>query len=88
MTGIHINRSRPNKCIDIILDKDYNKIVPKLVNNHPGFDIEYLRGYVINYNSYYANQFEKVLELKPEDLMKNHWVAHASKIKPRISHVY
>ena len=64
MSGTHINRARPNKCIDTILDKDYNKIVPKPVNNRPGFDINYLRAYVINYNSYYANQFEKVLEVE------------------------
>ena len=29
MSRTHINRPRPNKCIDIILDNDYNKIVPK-----------------------------------------------------------
>ncbi len=64
MSETHINKVRPNKCIDTILDKDYNKIVPKSVNNHPEFDINYLRTYVINYNSYYANQFKKVLEVK------------------------
>src|ERR1700722_18453294 len=66
MSGTHINRPRPNKCIDTILDKDYNKIVPKLVNNYPGFDINYLRTYVINYNCYYANQFKKILEMKKQ----------------------
>ncbi|GBC04066.1 hypothetical protein RclHR1_00550011 [Rhizophagus clarus] len=45
--GTRINRPRPNKCIDIILDKDFNKIVPKPVNNHPVFDIEYLRAYLM-----------------------------------------
>jgi len=68
MSGTHINRPRSNKCIDTILDKDYNKIVSKPVNNHPGFDINYLRqrhgAYIINYNSYYANQFEKVLKVE------------------------
>ena len=64
MSGTHINRPRSNKCIDTILDKDYNKIVPKPVNNRPGFDINYLRAYVINYNSYYANQFKKVLKVE------------------------
>ncbi|GES80243.1 hypothetical protein GLOIN_2v1770221 [Rhizophagus clarus] len=64
MSGTRINRPRPNKCIDIILDKDFNKIVPKPVNNHPVFDIEYLRACVINYNIYYANQFEKVFEVE------------------------
>ena len=77
MSGTHINRPRPNKRIDIILDKDYNKIVPKPVNNCPGFDINYLRAYVINYNFYYANQFERFLRWKYDmiiylslDLMK------------------
>ena len=63
-TGTHINRTRPNKCIDIILDKNYNKIVPKSINNHPEFNINYLKVYVINYNNYYANQFKKILEVK------------------------
>ncbi len=61
MSGTHINRARPNKYINIILDKNYNKIMPKLVNNHSGFDIKYLKTYVINYNPYYTNQFEKFL---------------------------
>ncbi|UZO05875.1 uncharacterized protein OCT59_026213 [Rhizophagus irregularis] len=60
MSGTHINRARLNKCIDTVLDKDYNKIMLKPVNNHSRFDIHYLRAYIINYNSYYANQFEKV----------------------------
>ena len=64
MTGTHINRTRPNKCINIILDKDFNKIVPKPINNRPGFDINYLRAYAINYSPSYANKFEKVLEVE------------------------
>jgi len=64
MSGTHIKRPRPNKCIDIILDKDFNKIVPKPVNNRPGFDIEYLRAYIMNYCSSYANEFEKLLEVE------------------------
>src|SRR5215208_3028307 len=64
MSETQINRTRSNKCIDIILDKDYNKIVPKPINNRPGFDINYLRAYVKNYSSYYANQFEKILEVE------------------------
>ena len=53
MSGIHINRPRPNKCIDIIFNKDYNKIVPKPINN-----------LIINYNCYYANQFKKIFEVE------------------------
>jgi hypothetical protein len=64
MSETQINRTRFNKCIDIILDKDFNKIVPKLINNRLGFDINYLRSYVKNYSSYYANQFEKILEVE------------------------
>ena len=64
MSETHINRPRSNKCIDIILNKDYNKMIPKSINNHSEFDIEYLRVYIINYNYYYTNQFKKILEIK------------------------
>ena len=64
MSKTYINKPRPNKCINTILDKDYNKIVPKSVNNHSGFDINYLRAYIINYNCYYANQFKKIFEVE------------------------
>jgi hypothetical protein len=39
MSGNVINRP---KCIDIILDKVFNKSVPKPVNLHSGNDIEYI----------------------------------------------
>ena len=64
MLKTHINRARPNKYINTILDKNYNKIVPKLINNHSRFNINYLRAYIINYNSYYINQFKKFLEME------------------------
>jgi hypothetical protein len=35
MSGTHINRARPNKCIYIILDKIFNKSVPKPTNLRP-----------------------------------------------------
>ncbi|RIA94653.1 hypothetical protein C1645_817708 [Glomus cerebriforme] len=61
MSGIHINRPRPNKCIDIILDEVYNKSVPKPINLHPGYDIEYIRNC---YSFLYPGQFEKMVEVK------------------------
>ncbi|PKB96898.1 hypothetical protein RhiirA5_433657 [Rhizophagus irregularis] len=61
MSGTHINRPRPNKCIDIILDNDYNKIVPKPINLRPGYDIEYIRN---KYAFPYSGQFEKMIEVE------------------------
>ncbi|PKY59018.1 hypothetical protein RhiirA4_514131 [Rhizophagus irregularis] len=61
MSGTHINRPRPNKCIDIILDNDYNKIVPKPINLRPGYDIEYIRN---RYGFPYPGQFEKMIEVE------------------------
>ena len=59
MSGSHINRPRPGKCIDIILDKVYNKSVPKPINLRPGYDIEYIRN---SYRCPYPGQFEKMVE--------------------------
>ncbi len=61
MSGTHINRPRPNKCIDIILDNDYNKIVSKPINLHLEYDIEYIRN---RYGFPYPSQFEKMVEVK------------------------
>ena len=61
MSGTHIDRPRPNKCIDIILDKDFNKIVPKPINLHPGYDIEYIRNC---YGFPYPDQFKKMVEVE------------------------
>ena len=61
MSGTHINRPRPNKCIDIILDNDYNKIVSKPTNLRPGYDIEYIRN---RYGFLYPGQFEKMVEVE------------------------
>ena len=59
MSGTYINRPRPNKCIDIILDKVYNQFVPKLINFCPEYDIEYIRN---SYSFPYSGQFEKMIE--------------------------
>ncbi|PKC58306.1 hypothetical protein RhiirA1_471161 [Rhizophagus irregularis] len=86
MSGTHINRARLNKCIDTVLDKDYNKIMLKPVNNHFRFDIHYLRAYIINYNSYYANQFEKKLikitDVEPEKTYFSRWRKYRYQLKP------
>ena len=43
MSGNIVNRPRPGKFIDIILEEVYNKSVPKPINLRPGYDIEYIR---------------------------------------------
>ncbi len=61
MSGTHINRPRSNKWIDIIIDNDYNKIVPKPINLRPEYDIEYIRN---SYGFPYPGQFEKMVEIE------------------------
>ena len=61
MSGTHINRPRPNKFIDIILDEVYNKSVPKPINLRPGYDIEYIRN---QYGFLFPGQFEKMVEVE------------------------
>src|SRR4051794_15096144 len=61
MSGTHINRPRPGKYIDIILDEVYNKSVPKPINLRPGYDIEYIRN---RYGFLYPGQFEKMVEVE------------------------
>ena len=56
MSGNIVNRSRPGKFIDIILDKVYNKSMPKPINLRPGYDIEYIKSYC---HIYSIEQFEK-----------------------------
>ncbi|GBB95945.1 hypothetical protein RclHR1_02650016 [Rhizophagus clarus] len=59
MSGTYINRPRPNKWIGIIIDKYYNKTVPKPINLRPGYDIEYIR------NRYqFPDKFEKMIEVE------------------------
>src|SRR3954447_3694439 len=61
MSGNIDNRPRPNKCIDIILDKVYNKSVLKPINLCPEYDIEYIRNH---YGFSYPDQFEKMVEVE------------------------
>ncbi|CAB4487427.1 unnamed protein product [Rhizophagus irregularis] len=62
MSGNIVNRSRPGKFIDIILDEVYNKSVPKPINLHPGYDIEYI---IRNcYGFLYPGQFKKMVEIE------------------------
>ena len=56
-----VNKPRPNKCIDIILDKVYNQSVPKPINLRPGYDIEYIRN---SYRFPYPDQFEKMVKIE------------------------
>ena len=61
MSGNIVNRPRPGKFIDIILDEVYNKSVPKPINLRPGYDIEYIRN---RYGFLYPGQFEKMVEVE------------------------
>jgi len=61
MSGNIVNRPRPNKSIDIILDKVHNQSVPKPINLRPGYDIEYIRN---SYRFHYPGQFEKMIEVE------------------------
>ncbi|RGB23385.1 hypothetical protein C1646_822144 [Rhizophagus diaphanus] len=61
MSGNIVNRPRPGKYIDIILDEIYNKSVPKPTNLRPGYDIEYIRN---RYGFLYPGQFEKMVEVE------------------------
>ena len=56
-----VNRPRPNKFIDIILDEVHNQSVPKLINLRPEYDIEYIRNC---YGFPYSGQFEKMIEVE------------------------
>ncbi|PKK60255.1 hypothetical protein RhiirC2_793600 [Rhizophagus irregularis] len=64
MSETHINKARLNKCIDTILNKDYNKIMlkPKLIKIT---DVEPEKTYFSRWHKY-------GYQLKPEDL-KHHW---------------
>ena len=47
MSGTHINRARHNKYINIILDNDFNKSVPKPTNLRSGYKMKYIKKYYI-----------------------------------------
>ena len=61
MSGNIVNRPRPNKFIDIILDKVHNQSVPKPNNLRPGYDIEYIRN---SYGCPFPGQFEKMIGME------------------------
>jgi hypothetical protein len=50
--------------INIILDERYNKVVPKPVNNHPGYDMCYVCAYISNYGP--VNQLEKIIKIEKQ----------------------
>ena len=62
MLGSHINKLKSNKYIYIVLDKIFNKSVPKPTNLHSGYEIEYIKNYYayISYSTPF--DFEKALE--------------------------
>ena len=62
MSGTHINRARSNKCIYIILDKIFNKSVPKPTNLHPGYEMKYIKNYYAYIDYSIPFDFEKALE--------------------------
>ena len=62
----------PGTMVTIILDKIYNKSVPRPINLCPGYDMEY----VFNYRSQTDNYwYEKVVEIEKQ-------YDHLSIIKP------
>ncbi|RGB23967.1 hypothetical protein C1646_676724 [Rhizophagus diaphanus] len=61
MSGNIVNRPRPGKFIDIILDEVFNKSVPKPINLRPEYDIEYIRN---SYGFLYPGQFKKMVEVE------------------------
>ena len=50
--------------INIILDERYNKVVPKPVNNRPGYDMKYVNAYIGNYC--YGTNINKIIEIERE----------------------
>jgi len=46
--------------INIILDKEFNKVVPKPINNRPGYDMRYISTYMRNYS--YGTDLEKIIK--------------------------
>ena len=51
----------PGQTVTIILDKIYNKSVPKPTSLRPGYDIEYSKAYC---HIYSIDQIEKMVEMK------------------------
>jgi hypothetical protein len=49
---------------NIILDERFNKVVPKPVNNRPGWDMKYVSAYIRNYS--FGTNIEKIIEIEWE----------------------
>ena len=61
---------------NIILDEWFNKVVPKPINNRPGYDMKYVKAYIVNYS--YGTDINKIIEIEREyDIL--------SVVKPRQS---
>src|ERR1051325_3718120 len=48
----------------IILDEQFNKIVPKPINNRPGYDMKYVSAYIVNYC--YGTDLKKIIGIEWE----------------------
>ena len=48
----------------IIIDEVFNKSVPKPINLHPGYDLEYVKKYYMKYGSYNYNHVENMCKLE------------------------
>ncbi|CAB4490133.1 hypothetical protein RhiirA5_424405 [Rhizophagus irregularis] len=53
----------PGDMVKIILDKIYNKIVPKPINLRPGYDMEHVFNYRLQTDNY---RYEKVVEIEKQ----------------------
>ncbi|PKY59989.1 hypothetical protein RhiirA4_483192 [Rhizophagus irregularis] len=53
---------------NIILNKQFNKVVPKSINNRPGYDMKYVSAYIVNYC--YGTDLKKIIgiEWDPESI--------------------
>src|SRR5207248_11785877 len=49
---------------NIILDEWFNKVVPKPINNRPGYDMKYVSAYIVNYC--YGTNINKIIEIERE----------------------
>ena len=48
----------------IIIDEVFNKSVPKPINLRPGYDLEYVKKYNVEYSSSNFNHVENMCKLK------------------------
>ena len=49
---------------NIILDEQFNKVVPKPVNNRPGYDMRYISAYIGSYC--YRTDINKIIEIEKQ----------------------